>query len=328
MPRVLRAAVVIAIVLASVGAPASAAATGAGWHVTQTLLKVVRFADPNVGWAAGGKSAVLGTRDGGSHWTRQRLGLRGGPVSFRSVATVGVDRCWLLGGASLYRTVNGGSTWKRSGVGPRPIRRGDTWDFMDFATSRAGWVVSGRGDIVKTGNGGASWVRQRRSAAGRGSVAAISVVSSRVAFAAFNGPRRHCLLATRDGRHWHAVGPAGPGISTSPLAGVSAESAYTAWVSTRAGEVFVTLDGGTTWTQINDKPPVGPGTLKARAMDACGNTVCVVGGDASAQGAAILAPNGVRAWRWLSIGATPAPAPATFTSVDFVTPTIDRKSVV
>ncbi len=106
--------------------------------------RLLAFADATRGWA--GRSAVFGTRDGGTTWTKQMDG------DVRSIDAVDADHAWLVGpGGDLFATSDG-SAWSRW----RPAPNVKSLWSVDFADLTHGWVVASDGKLLGTDDG-VSW---------------------------------------------------------------------------------------------------------------------------------------------------------------------------
>lgn len=150
--------------------------SGASWTRQQTptrfLLLGGVFIDENNGWLVGAGSTLLQTRDGGETWHHGRLNAvassatnhantsvnaRAASVRFNSVSFVDGQRGWAVGsGGSIYRTLNGGSSWQ-------PQASGVSTDLLDvkFVDALEGWVVGDAGTVLHTTDGGRHWSNER-----------------------------------------------------------------------------------------------------------------------------------------------------------------------
>ncbi|HEX8285856.1 MAG TPA: YCF48-related protein [Pyrinomonadaceae bacterium] len=189
----------------------SHAARAAGWERQKTgtfaWLHAVFFVDERRGWAAGGKGALLSTRDGGATW---EAGKRPTEDAVRDVFFQDAETGWLLCERSMFKpmekeesvsyllkTSDGGRTWSRV-----EVTRGADVDLklagLRFADREHGWVFGEMGALFASSDGGATWARQRV-------------------------PTRHVLL------------------------GASFFDAGTGWLSGGGLTVLKTTDGGVTW---------------------------------------------------------------------------------
>ncbi len=105
----------------------------------------MRFFDQSSGVvvAIGGGAAVFETRDGGAHWAKHEVDPGGYVIA---ASFVDLAHGWVLvygaapdglGSADLWRTVNGGVTWKNLG---RPAPPSAEAFSMSFTDAGAGWL--------------------------------------------------------------------------------------------------------------------------------------------------------------------------------------------
>ncbi|TSC61568.1 MAG: hypothetical protein Greene041614_1002, partial [Parcubacteria group bacterium Greene0416_14] len=141
----------------------------------------------------GGNGVILKTDNGGDTWVSQLI-----PVTnpLRGISCLTSNLCYVSGdGGALLKTINGGASWTRLGVGTpaadqyywsifaidaahvvavgnagkifRTTNSGATWSEMSsgtfnnltgvyFANGAIGWAVGG-GSLLKTINGGTNW---------------------------------------------------------------------------------------------------------------------------------------------------------------------------
>jgi photosystem II stability/assembly factor-like uncharacterized protein len=166
------------------------------------------FVDARTGWVtgdcAGGLAFFYVTHDAGRHWQLQRLFDVGTaecnvyPPHFfgRSTGVVEVT-CFERSGwhARLFRTDDGGSTWRQ--------RRVPVADAVSFAGADDLWTGTHH-ELFVSHDGGASW--HMLTAPFDVSVYELDPISGRTAFAVRTAPRRTSLLRSDDGgRTWRAV---------------------------------------------------------------------------------------------------------------------------
>ncbi len=119
----------------------------------------ITFVNARHGWAVGGSGSprgaclVLTTRNGGRTWSRQYLSS---PYDTAGMRVMFVDRLhgWIVCGAIIYATVDGGRHW-------RAERAGSEVGAVVFTDPSHGWAVAetadwtgGGGGILTTGTGG------------------------------------------------------------------------------------------------------------------------------------------------------------------------------
>jgi photosystem II stability/assembly factor-like uncharacterized protein len=115
----------------------------------------VHFINSQTGWTCGSKGTVLKTTNSGNGWFS--AGISSGQ-DFKFITFLNANTGYLLGdslnrlGRILY-TSNGGNSWQQI--------YSDTAGFYSayFLNSQTGWVGASKGIILKTTNGGLSWVK-------------------------------------------------------------------------------------------------------------------------------------------------------------------------
>ncbi|HEX6182325.1 MAG TPA: YCF48-related protein, partial [Pyrinomonadaceae bacterium] len=131
-------------------------------------LNAVYFVDSKRGWVAGDGGVVLRTRDGGRTWTRQTVASK---ASFNDVYFRNDEDGYLLAGAEIFTTEDGGESWQAATrFTPQTFGGAEPELYsVRFTSKKRGWVVGSltRGEnvvdslVLATDNGGASWQRQR-----------------------------------------------------------------------------------------------------------------------------------------------------------------------
>ncbi len=193
----------------------------------------------------GTDEALVRTADRGRHW-RDVSPVHGALVAEIVTGTV----AWLQGGTSLYRTTNGGTSWRFAGKTP-----GCRVQFLDelHGWCDAGGAASGSESVVlwRTTNGGITWKLVSQTAAGtvRGTPDAIpfpcdkgvTFTSATVGWAPFtcNGGQASLYATTDGGSTWHPDPPPPfpPGVTIDGGGGYGNVVAH-------GGDVAVVLNGG------------------------------------------------------------------------------------
>src|SRR5690242_4645120 len=151
---------------------------GRSWRVLHSFGKgggdgpfpgAIQFVDAEHGWAAPAGS-VYRTTDGGSTWGRQRFqcGFALGGFSFVDARTgfiiCGGQPATIEQEKSLYVTTDGGVSWRRRAcvhaLGPRckgNLRLSGYASGLAFRDGRTGLLISDRGGIARTRDGGRHW---------------------------------------------------------------------------------------------------------------------------------------------------------------------------
>jgi len=128
---------------------------GKTWSIKETsgsMLYDLAFSDDNVGFAVGLYNTSLKTVDGGDNWTIID------PIipdrSMFSIKFVNNKDGYVIGGSEIYKTSDGGNSWKSSYTTGGPQLNG----IATFGQNIA-WVV-GSDKILKTIDKGQSWTQQ------------------------------------------------------------------------------------------------------------------------------------------------------------------------
>lgn len=211
-------------------------------NTTEWLLGL-DFIDVKNGWAVGTKGTILKTDDGGINWFKQPIDTS---YTISDVDFINPDLGWICGydgGGFIMNTTNGGLSWARQ----------DSGNFLysiHFITSTDGWAVGIDGIILKTTDGGSTWLPQ--------TVPDVSLIYTSVFFIDelngwISGQIPGVVLKTTDG-----------GLSWLPqTSGIIEDEAinsvifinnHTGWIagynmpdSIGVGVIKKTTDGGSTW---------------------------------------------------------------------------------
>src|SRR5579884_2790283 len=172
----------------------------------------VSFPDKNHGFVVADKKQVsylLSTSDGGRSWHRYRIGF----PPFEAIQFLNYARGWALGGRPIhcrrtcydyiYRTDNGGRTWKRE----LRLSRNNV-DAFQFVNLQTGWILDStcptcNERVLMTTNGGYSWHASRW---GLQQVGAFRFLTSKIGWAVTYGlrgrqPVAASVFMTSDGGH-------------------------------------------------------------------------------------------------------------------------------
>ena len=202
-------------------------------------------------WAVG-QGAILHSADGGASWINQ-MPAEYEDILLQGVSAPDVDTVWVTGGKQdgyplLLKSVDEGGTWTRQSGGDvaRPgydhilgisAVDGETaWAIGGDSTS-AGWFV------LKTSDGGATWIFQTGGAHDGNNVCAVS------ASTVWTASDSAICRSTDGGEHWEVHN------SHEYTMGISAVSEREAWAVTYYildGEIWHTDDGGTSWGLLTE----------------------------------------------------------------------------
>ena len=269
---------------------------------TGVLLQAISPVDDRVVWVSGHGGTFLRTIDGGLNWSA-RVMPGADTLQFRDVDAFDARTAYLMSSgpgslSRIYRTDDSGDTWVLQFLNEHPDGFLDCMAFWDSERGVAyGDAIEGELFVLRTENGGTSWVRVPEGALppaqeGEGGFAASgSCVTTgsdgRAWIATGNGERARVLLTEDEGRSWRSTpvpvsgGPAaglttidmlddGSGIA---LGGVLGQD------TPRVDNVTVSADGGRTWTLGGRPNMVGPVYGSSWVPDAVTPTAVAVGPD-------------------------------------------------
>lgn len=203
-------------------------------------LRAVQFLDARRGFIAADDGYILRTVDGGGHWHPVHRGGR----HLSDLHFVDDQHGWVVGGATLIRTSDGGETWEQ------PLPQGSELPFsaraIRFLDPNLGWVAGGGGAIYGTNDGGVSWLQSIEPKSGQPDLWALSFVDSERGWAV--GASGTILHTSDGGQNWSRQKTP----TSSLLTGVIFVDALTGWaVGFDRGDsssiVLKTEDGGNTW---------------------------------------------------------------------------------
>ncbi len=163
---------------------------------------------------------------------------------------------------SLYRTVDQGRTWQRSGI---PAPSGSAFGLPTaFGRTLLEPVTLANGTFVlyRSTDGGARWARVSAlphavtGAAGcYGPAVSVSFPTAQDGWAsAAHGGRTVVYRTTDGGRHWEPTPPhrcRRPGFYTETSPVIQATDATHAWLLTPGDQLYTTVNGGATWRRID-----------------------------------------------------------------------------
>ena len=248
---------------------------------TRELLQAISPVDDTVVWVSGHGGTFLRTVDGGLNWSA-RVVSGADTLQFRDVDAFGAHTAYLLSSgpgalSRIYRTDDGGDTWDLQFLNDHPD---GFLDCMAFWDARRGVVygdaVEGELFVLRTEDGGASWVRGPEGGLppaqeGEGGFAASgSCVATgsggRAWIATGNGARTRVLRTEDEGRTWESIpvavagGPAAGLTTISVLDDVRAIAlgGILGQDTSRVDNVTLSSDGGRTWTLGGRPDMAGP----------------------------------------------------------------------
>lgn len=250
---------------------------------TSKLLQAVHAVNAQVVWASGHGGAVLRSRDGGRTWERFETPA-GDTLEYRDVHAVSADTAWILSSGDgtksrIYRTTNGGATWRLQFVNPDSSA---FYDCLSFGTALQGVAYGDasqkRTNILRTEDGGATWKLLAPSAVpyplpSEGAFAASGrcVVhgNANTVYVATGAPGARLFRSRDAGRTWTVENTPFTRGTVAGLTGLSfvdgdrgiavAADINKLRTDVSQGVVGITTDGGRTW-EMRTRPPL-PGAL-------------------------------------------------------------------
>jgi len=198
-------------------------------------------AEPNVVYAAGHDTFFKST-DGGQTWKSLKPDLPGRDIHGMAVAPDKAGRLYAnVVRYGFYRSEDGGETWSKAGTGAYPA------DVIQVSASAGDvvYVASVQGGVLRSDDAGATFKGTGRLT---GSVLAVatSATDPNTVYAGTDGG----LFASTDGgKSWSARAvPGGGEVMVSAVSPANPlDVTVVAVQADRAGHVFRSVDGGTTW---------------------------------------------------------------------------------
>lgn len=238
----------------------------------------VRFVDATHGFAAGSAGYFLRSVDAGATWTQVASGIA---LDLRTVSFSDTLNGWVcgnptFGGGTVYRTTDGGASWKAQLGAPgwiggisaqsatnvvmvggggfimRTTDGGTTWGSVSsgtavdlynvtFVNANVGLAVGNYGVALRTTDGGATWAVQTTGVSRLYSGSLPTTVTG-----AGVGPAGAIVRTINGGSSW--------AIQTSPVGaaifnGTAFADSNNGIIVGQSGIVLLTTNGGTTWTR-------------------------------------------------------------------------------
>jgi photosystem II stability/assembly factor-like uncharacterized protein len=249
------------------------------WEHYAPALQSMAWISDQVGWAIAGTYVgtdhyALKTTDGGSTWNPDEDAPGGGQVFF-----LDENHGWMLkegNSAKISRTVDGGGTWNQYNIG------GSNWiGGMFFATPDSGWAFGSNGTLKFTANGGVNWTNQNVGSSNY--VQAVWFAGSKEGWAGggYGGGGGFISHTVDGGANWL---PQSLPYNDHILSFSFTDNKH-GWATTVGGTVFITANGGQTWSTGGYISAGSPDEI-LMVNDQTGWVITYIGG--SAQGAEIF----------------------------------------
>lgn len=233
-------------------------------------LRGLSVVDDNNAWASGANGTVLRTNNGGILWQDVSV-PNTDSVDFRDIEAFSADEAIILSAGSpglIYKTIDGGNSWKLVYKDNRPEI---FFDAMDFWDPKAGIAFSDAIDgevvIISTNDYGESWqsLAGPQALPGEGGFAAsgtcLTTVGDSLVWIALGTPKSRVIYSPDRGETWEAYNTpmaqdvAGAGIFSlafsSDQYGIAVGGNYMLPADS-SRVISFTEDGGKTWQLLNN----------------------------------------------------------------------------
>lgn len=213
--------------------------------------------DSKRGWMGGDAGFIGRTEDGGQTWTRQKLDTS---EAVNDIYFTTKDNGFLLAGAVLWATSDGGATWQtRYTLQPKDLA-GDSAELYSvrFSNKKHGWVVGSvsvkkkeRGEVIekvlssfvlRTEDGGQNW--QRWGVLGENELLHLDLMGDKRAWLV--GAKGTIIYTANAGESWQIQ----RSNTTETLYHVDFRNDKNGLAVGRKGTILRTFDGGITWVPI------------------------------------------------------------------------------
>ncbi|HKP97749.1 MAG TPA: YCF48-related protein [Fibrobacteria bacterium] len=206
---------------------------------TTTNLNSILFMNSKNGVAVGQNGVILKSTNAGISWQSVSSGVT---QSLNALYFSESGNGYTAGGnGTILKTVDGGSTWTALASGVAQSLQ--SIFFTDFMT---GFVCGENGTILKTTNGGSTWIKLASNSVQ--SLQSIYFVDGKTGYAA--GKTGRIMLKTGDGGDtWKEIIPE-TWVGTHPVSlnSICFTDAQTGYAAGKGGSIYMTKDGGETWS--------------------------------------------------------------------------------
>ncbi len=269
---------------------------GSAQAIPAVFINDVCAVDADNAWVVGdpsdGYGVILRTTDGGQTWVRQGSAEQIPNVGLAGVSAVNNNTAWVAGteGTVLF-TADGGQIWTRQAEGLAPAAE---LQMVYAVDSKNAWAVGGMevpAPILRTRDGGNTWVRQGTAAqVTTDHLIDISALDSTTAWAV--GGNYTCYQTTDGGANWTNRSPVGGLYDAN---GVCAVNADTIWFITDNDGIHYSTDRSANWTK-QTSPKTGYHLIGVSALDTKTAWVVGVGWSASQKGIILHTADGGDTW--------------------------------
>lgn len=189
----------------------------------------------DLGYIVGRYGFVLVSKDGGDTWSQISIGS---PDNFNTVQIIDAKTIILSGSKTIFRTDDGGATWKSH------IIQGYSINKTFFTGALTGHAVCDGGFILKTNDGGKTWKVTESTNIYPNDFFTVYFINEDTGFAS---KEHDTLLKTTDGGEtWQDMGSTVDAFYTFFFLDES-----TGFATGEFGAVYKTVDGGSSWQWVS-----------------------------------------------------------------------------
>lgn len=228
---------------------------------TANTIFGISFADDANGWAVGANGTILHSSDGGASWQLQPVELtdemgdsRPLDTNLFSVAAISPTHAVAVGDLGVALRTRDGKTWERIVLDaaryadenvPERLLNG-----VVFTSPTDGWIAGEFATLLRTNDGGDTWVGQRQISGAPEDLYLFDLDGSAAGPTAAVGLAGSVLVSSEAGALWESRSVE----TTAGLFGIAWDAEHGVAVGDR-GVIYVSSDGGRSWTDAK-RPPL------------------------------------------------------------------------
>jgi photosystem II stability/assembly factor-like uncharacterized protein len=211
-------------------------------NITNAHLRAINFSDKNKAWVTGWDGTILMTNNSGLNWVNQ---MSGTSQPLRAVQCIDTNTVFCSGMNVILKTTDSGTNWISQNTGL------SFWRYLNsisFINENVGWIVGDEGTILKTTNGGLTWIQYPFSLSENLSqVYFFSRDTGWVTVDPYPFPSSGKIFRTTDGGNsWVRQN----NFTVNGLLSIFFLDKNTGWIGGRNGTIIKTTDGGENWIKI------------------------------------------------------------------------------
>jgi len=265
---------------------------------TDRALYAVSFADASHGWAVGEGGALLRSEDGGRSWTSLDFELRdpldGSPLeklpNLFGVAAVSPTDVWVVGDLGTVLHSLNGRRFEPVAIPPEALADDNIperiFNSVRFADHERGWIAGEFGTLLRTTDGGTTWIGDRQLEGAIEDVYLFDLAVNGDGWAIAGGVGGVALESRDAGGSWKAL----PALTTAGIFGAAVRGTRGILAGDR-GVLLVSSDQGETWRA--PERPRSFNWLRGVAFGTDGVAFAV-----GEQGLILRSLDGGQSWEW------------------------------